>query len=106
MALGALSRTPIRTKLTREIFPINPSRHNIANTRFAKLATAGDGGNAGSRAYVPNAYLFWALNQDWYVGIGMSWQHINAQYKRTAGAVVIPLPLTHLMVLVISSAPC
>ncbi len=33
---------------------------------------AGNGGDAGSWAAVPNAYLSWALNKDLYVGVGLS----------------------------------
>ncbi len=32
---------------------------------------AGDGGNGGSWAALPNAYLSWALNKDLYLGLGM-----------------------------------
>lgn len=32
----------------------------------------GTGGDAGSWAFIPNAYLSWALNKDLYVGVGMS----------------------------------
>lgn len=35
------------------------------------LGTAGDGGNGGGWAFVPNAYMSWALNKDWYVGLGI-----------------------------------
>jgi long-chain fatty acid transport protein len=96
------------------------------------LNGTGNGGDAGSTAYVPNAYVSWALNKDMYVGVGLSapfglkteynnpwvgsaqansfgvetlnlnpsiayrvsdtvsvgggvsWQHIDAKYKRTA----------------------
>jgi long-chain fatty acid transport protein len=99
------------------------------------LAGTGNGGDAGSTGYVPNAYLSWALNKDLYVGVGLSapfglkteyskpwvgsaqansfsvetlnlnpsiayrvsdtvsigggvsWQHIDAKYKRTAAVV-------------------
>jgi long-chain fatty acid transport protein len=36
------------------------------------LTGTGNGGDAGSWAYVPNAYLSWALNKDLYVGVGLS----------------------------------
>lgn len=36
------------------------------------FAGAGNGGDAGSVAAVPNAYMSWALNKDLYVGIGLS----------------------------------
>ncbi len=35
------------------------------------LGTAGDGGNGGTLGFVPNAYMSWALNKDWYVGLGV-----------------------------------
>ncbi len=104
------------------------------------FGNAGNGGDAGSWAAVPNAYMSWALNKDLYVGVGLSapfglkteysspwigsaqsnsfsvetmninpsiayrvsdtvslgagvsWQHIDAKYKRLAGAVDIPVP--------------
>jgi long-chain fatty acid transport protein len=36
------------------------------------LSGKGDGGDAGSWAAVPNAYMSWALNKDLYVGVGLS----------------------------------
>lgn len=36
------------------------------------LTGTGDGDDAGSWAFIPNAYLSWALNKDLYVGVGMS----------------------------------
>ena len=35
------------------------------------LANAGSGGDAGGVGFVPNAYMSWALNKDWYVGLGI-----------------------------------
>lgn len=35
------------------------------------LGAAGDGGNGGNLGFVPNAYMSWALNKDWYVGLGI-----------------------------------
>jgi long-chain fatty acid transport protein len=35
------------------------------------LQNTGDGGNGGGWAFVPNAYMSWALNKDWYVGLGI-----------------------------------
>ena len=103
------------------------------------FGNAGNGGDAGSWAAVPNVYMSWALNKDLYVGVGLSapfglkseysspwigsaqsnsfsvetmnlnpsiayrvndvvsvgggvsWQHIDAKYKRLAGAVDIPI---------------
>jgi long-chain fatty acid transport protein len=36
------------------------------------FTAAGNGGDAGSWAAVPNAYMSWALNKDLYVGVGLS----------------------------------
>ena len=36
------------------------------------LGTGGDGGNAGSWAAVPNAYLSWQVAPDWFIGLGIS----------------------------------
>lgn len=35
------------------------------------LGTAGNGGDGGGWGYLPNAYASWALNKDWYVGLGI-----------------------------------
>ena len=35
------------------------------------LATAGNGGDGGGLGLIPNGYLAWAINKDWYVGIGI-----------------------------------
>ena len=40
--------------------------------------TAGDGGDAGSWAFIPNAYISWALNKDLYVGLGIGGPFGNA----------------------------
>lgn len=37
----------------------------------APASTGGTGGDAGSTAAVPNAYMTWALNRDWYAGLGI-----------------------------------
>lgn len=34
-------------------------------------ASGGDGGDAGSWAFIPNAYLSWALSRDLYLGLGI-----------------------------------
>ena len=34
------------------------------------LGAAGEGGDAGSWAFIPNGYMSWALNKDVYAGIG------------------------------------
>ncbi|MDH3460677.1 MAG: OmpP1/FadL family transporter [Burkholderiaceae bacterium] len=53
--------------------PVRPSFKfsNDGSTNFSG-STGGNGGDAGSWAHVPNAYLSWALNSDLYVGIGLS----------------------------------
>ena len=104
------------------------------------FTTAGTGGDAGSWAAVPNAYMSWALNKDLYLGVGfsapfglkteysnpwvgsaqsnsfgvetynlnpavafrandavslgggLSWQHIDATYKRLAATTDFPGP--------------
>ena len=35
------------------------------------LGAAGNGGDGGGWGYLPNAYASWALNKDWYVGLGI-----------------------------------
>ena len=42
------------------------------SSSLGTLAGKGNGGDAGSWAAVPNAYLSWALNKDLYVGVGLS----------------------------------
>lgn len=39
-------------------------------SRVGAFNSAGDGGDAGAWALVPNGYLSWALNKDVYVGVG------------------------------------
>ena len=36
------------------------------------LANTGDGGDAGGWAFIPNAFMSWALSKDFYVGVGVS----------------------------------
>ncbi len=103
------------------------------------FGNAGNGGDAGSWAAVPNAYMSWALNKDLYVGVGLSapfglkseysnpwigsaqsnsfsvetlninpsiayrvndaisvgggvsWQHLDAKYKRLAATGAVPV---------------
>ncbi len=51
---------------------VNPSFHfNNKGSSAGVLTTAGDGGNAGGWAAIPNGYLSWALNKDLYVGVGI-----------------------------------
>ncbi len=42
------------------------------SSSLGTLVGKGNGGDAGSWAAVPNAYLSWALNKDLYVGVGLS----------------------------------
>lgn len=37
----------------------------------ASNVVSGNGGDGGSWGAIPNAYLSWALNKDWYVGLGI-----------------------------------
>ena len=46
-------------------------RFNDKGSSVGALAGTGDGGDAGNWLLVPNGYLSWALNKDWYVGIGI-----------------------------------
>ncbi len=54
------------------ISAVNPSFnfHNQGSSAGA-FNTAGEGGNAGGLAFIPNGYLSWALNKDLYVGVGV-----------------------------------
>jgi long-chain fatty acid transport protein len=115
------------------------------------FTTAGSGGDAGSWAAVPNAYMSWALNKDLYLGVGfsapfglkteysspwigsaqsnsfsvetmnlnpsiayrvsesvslgagLSYQHIDAKYKRLAATIDLPPAATGLPVTVLTS---
>ena len=52
---------------------IGPSfKFSDSGSNVGLLAGTGNGGDAGSWAYVPNAYLSAALNKDLYVGVGIS----------------------------------
>jgi len=44
-------------------------RNGGSNT--GALSTTGNGGDAGSWAFLPNGYLSWALSKDLYVGVGV-----------------------------------
>ena len=44
--------------------------HNKGSSVGA-LGSAGEGGDAGGWAFIPNGYALWALNKDLYVGIGI-----------------------------------
>jgi long-chain fatty acid transport protein len=52
---------------------IGPSfKFSDGGSKVGLLAGSGNGGDAGTWGYVPNAYLSWALNKDLYVGAGFS----------------------------------
>lgn len=42
-----------------------------SGSSVGRLAGTGDGGNGGSTGFIPNAYMSWALSNDWYVGFGL-----------------------------------
>ena len=51
---------------------VGPSfRFHDQGSRVGAFNGAGDGGNAGGWAALPNAYLSWALSRDVYVGVGL-----------------------------------
>ena len=54
------------------ISAVDPS-FNFHNkgSRVDALQSAGEGGDAGGWAFIPNGYASWALNKDLYVGIGI-----------------------------------
>jgi len=37
----------------------------------APASTGGNGGDAGTTAVLPNAYMSWGLNRNWYLGLGL-----------------------------------
>ena len=50
---------------------IGPSfKFHNQGSRVGAFSTAGDGGDAGGWAALPNGYLSWALNKDVYIGVG------------------------------------
>ncbi|MGE5471019.1 MAG: OmpP1/FadL family transporter [Bacteroidota bacterium] len=53
----------------RPSFSFSNNGSTVPNLGPASLS--GNGGDAGSWAYLPNAYLSWALSRDLYVGLGM-----------------------------------
>jgi len=53
----------------RPTFDFSNDGSVVLNT--PRIATSGGGGDAGSWAYLPNAYLSWALNKDLYLGVGL-----------------------------------
>ncbi len=44
---------------------------NRGSSSLGALASAGEGNDAGSWAFIPNAYLSWALTKDVYAGLGI-----------------------------------
>ena len=52
---------------------VRPSfKFDDGGSRVGVFGATGDGGDAGSWAFPPNAYLSWALNKDLYVGLGIN----------------------------------
>lgn len=49
---------------------VRPS-FNFTNNGSTAGALSGNGGDGGSWAFIPNAYLSWALTKDLYVGLGL-----------------------------------
>jgi long-chain fatty acid transport protein len=50
---------------------VRPS-FEFSNSGSVSGVLSGEGGDAGSWGFLPNGYLSWALNKDWYVGVGLS----------------------------------
>ncbi|MDP5238501.1 outer membrane protein transport protein [Uliginosibacterium sp. 31-16] len=50
---------------------IRPSyKYTNEGSSVAPASTGSNGGDAGSIAALPNGYMSWALNKDWYLGLG------------------------------------
>ena len=43
-----------------------------SGSRTGVFSVAGDGGDAGSWGFPPNAYISWAVNKDFYLGLGIN----------------------------------
>jgi long-chain fatty acid transport protein len=50
----------------------NFSNNGSTVPNLGPVSLSGNGGDGGSLAFIPNAYLSWALNKDVYLGIGLS----------------------------------
>lgn len=60
-------------ELSAGVAAIGPSfKFSDQGSNAGAFAGTGNGGDAGSWAAVPNAYLSWALDKDLYVGVGFS----------------------------------
>jgi long-chain fatty acid transport protein len=59
-------------QLSAGVTGVGPSFKFSDNGSSGLLGTGGDGGNAGSWAAVPNAYLSWQVAPDWFIGLGIS----------------------------------
>jgi long-chain fatty acid transport protein len=58
-------------ELSVGVAAIGPSfRFHDQGSRVGAFSSAGDGGNAGGWAALPNGYLSWAVSPDVYVGVG------------------------------------
>ena len=54
------------------IAAVSPSfNFHDQNSNVAGLGAAGEGGNAGGVAFIPNGYASWALTKDLYIGVGV-----------------------------------
>ena len=54
--------------LVKPSFSFHDNGSNVGNI----LGGAGDGGDAGGLAALPNGYLSWALSRDVYIGLGLA----------------------------------
>lgn len=72
---AGMTRLPGR-QVVGALNAIGPStKFTNSGTSAAPLGIAspgGNGGDAGDWAFVPNAYLSWQVNPQWWVGVGMS----------------------------------
>ncbi|MCB1453030.1 outer membrane protein transport protein [Accumulibacter sp.] len=62
----------------RPSFKFNDKGSQVGVFSAGGPALAGDGGDAGSWAVIPNGYLSWALNKDLYIGVGIGAPFGNA----------------------------
>ncbi|WP_291987323.1 outer membrane protein transport protein [Candidatus Accumulibacter sp. ACC007] len=67
----------------RPSFKFNDKGSTVGVFSAGGAAGAGDGGDAGGWAFIPNGYLSWAVNKDLYIGVGLSGPFGNAtQYDK------------------------
>jgi len=58
---------------------VRPSfKFNNDGSKVGVFGAAGDGGDAGDWAFIPNGYISWAVNKDLYVGLGIGGPFGNA----------------------------